>query len=48
MIGRDNPNVNKSLEKLIDTELKQVGGELLKGALPLRKIDFRKKNVFLW
>lgn len=30
MIGRDNPNVNKSIEKLIDTEMKKVGGELLK------------------
>ncbi|CAF1037137.1 unnamed protein product [Rotaria sordida] len=30
MVGRDNPNVNKAIEKLLDTELKQVGGELLK------------------
>jgi hypothetical protein len=30
MIGRDNPNVNKAIEKLLDAELKQVGGELLK------------------
>ena len=30
MIGRDNPNVNKSLERLIDEEMKKVGGELLK------------------
>ncbi|CAF2834584.1 unnamed protein product [Rotaria sp. Silwood2] len=30
MIGRDNPNVNKTVEKLIDQELKKVGGELLK------------------
>ncbi|CAF3943508.1 unnamed protein product [Rotaria sp. Silwood1] len=30
MIGRDNPNVNKTVEKLIDGELKKAGGELLK------------------
>ena len=30
MIGRDNPNVNKTIEKLIDEELKKVGDELLK------------------
>jgi hypothetical protein len=30
MIGRDNPNVNKTIEKLLDEELKKVGGELLK------------------
>jgi hypothetical protein len=30
MIGRDNPNVNKAIEKLIDEEMKKVGGELLK------------------
>ncbi|CAF2101817.1 unnamed protein product [Rotaria magnacalcarata] len=30
MIGRDNPNVNKTIEKLIDEEMKKVGGELLK------------------
>ncbi|CAF4465644.1 unnamed protein product, partial [Rotaria magnacalcarata] len=30
MIGRDNPNVNKTVEKLIDEEMKKVGGELLK------------------
>jgi hypothetical protein len=30
MIGRDNPNVNKAIERLIDIELKKVGGELLK------------------
>ncbi|CAF4757580.1 unnamed protein product, partial [Rotaria sp. Silwood2] len=30
MIGRDNPNVNKTVEKLIDQALKKVGGELLK------------------
>ena len=30
MIGRDNPNVNKTIQKLIDEELKKVGGELLK------------------
>ncbi|CAF1162746.1 unnamed protein product [Didymodactylos carnosus] len=30
MIGHDNPNVNKSLEKLIDEEMTKVGGELLK------------------
>ena len=29
MIGRDNPNVHKTIEKLIDEELKKVGGELL-------------------
>ncbi|CAF5139890.1 unnamed protein product, partial [Rotaria sp. Silwood1] len=30
MIGRDNPNVNKTVERLIDEELKKGGGELLK------------------
>ena len=30
MIGRDNPNVNKLLEKLINEEMKKVDGELLK------------------
>ncbi|CAF5160527.1 unnamed protein product [Rotaria magnacalcarata] len=30
MIGQDNPNVNKTIEKLIDGEMKKVGGELLK------------------
>ncbi len=30
MIGRDNPNVNKAIEKLIDAEMEKVGGELLK------------------
>lgn len=30
MLGRDNPNVNKAIEKLIDEEMKKNGGELLK------------------
>ena len=30
MIERDNPNVNKLLEKLIDEEMRKVGEELLK------------------
>lgn len=29
MIGRDNANVNKLLEKLINEEIKKIGGELL-------------------
>jgi hypothetical protein len=30
MIVRNNPNVNKAIEKLVDAEIKKVGEELLK------------------
>jgi hypothetical protein len=29
MLSRDNPNVNKAIEKMIDDEMKKLGAELL-------------------
>jgi hypothetical protein len=54
MIRQDNSNVNKTVEKLIDAELKKVGGELLKIGLchihvihimPLNQVRKRSKTI---